>query len=234
MTARAPHNPPKAPEPLPARWRDILRAGLKSDALPSQRRLFEELNPQAMGTPFMEQRRSRPQIPAAILVPIVDRALGPTVVLMVRSSTMPSHPGQISFPGGRVHPEDPTRLATALRETHEEIGVTPSNIEVLGVMGEHFGGQGYRVTPVVGGLAGKTAFIPCEREVETLFEVPLVHLLNLENHKPETQNFNGTAYNMFAVRYQGWRIWGLTAGMIHTLALAWGEGLRVLKDNGAV
>ncbi len=221
------------PSPLPGNWQAILKCGLASPTLPSPRRLFEELNPHAEGTPFMEQRRQRPQKPAAILMPIIEResAATPSVVFMLRASGMPSHPGQISFPGGKVHAGDENRLATALRESEEEIGVPREKVNVLGILGEHFGGQGYRVTPVVGVVPESVPLKPCQREVETLFEVPLSHLLDLKNHKPEAHEFNGTDYTMFAVHFDQWHIWGLTAGMIHTLALAWAEGLALMGQK---
>ncbi len=228
-------NPPISDQSaLLPKWRETLSQGLASPNLPSQRRLFEELNPQAEGTPFMEQRRARPQKPASVMIPIIERAEGPQVLFMLRSSEMPSHPGQISFPGGKVHPEDKTRLETALRETEEEIGVTHKEICVLGQLGEHFGGQGYRVTPFIGALSDETRFTPCPREVDRLFEVPLAHLIDLNAHIPEAQEFAGHSYQMFAVRFKNWRIWGLTAGIIHTLALAWREGEKNITEKASL
>ena len=159
---------------------------------------------------------------AAVLVPIIDHDTGPTVLLTVRSSDMPSHAGQISFPGGKVEEGDENRIATALREAEEEVGIDPALVEIVGDMGVHFGGKGFAVTPVVGIVHPDAAYAPCPREVAEIFEVPLAFLLDPTNHTIEQKQARGVTYNMFVVQYQDYHIWGLTAGVINSLALMMG------------
>jgi 8-oxo-dGTP pyrophosphatase MutT (NUDIX family) len=202
-------------------WTDRLRAGLESSAARRDRRLFEELNPDLDHSPILD-RPPRTARPAAVMIGVRDTA-DPTVVMTLRSPSMPSHAGQISLPGGTPNLDDQDLRATALREMHEEVGVPPSAIDVLGHLGLHYGGLGYVVTPVVGLLDPDIVVEPCPREVAEAFEVPLRSLVEPSNHIVEPRNFSGVDYNMFAVpaydtegRYR--KIWGLTAGILHTLS----------------
>lgn len=189
------------------------------------RMLFRELNPGLDYPPILDSPPKRLR-PASVLIPILQREEGYRVLFTVRSPTMPSHAGEISFPGGGPREEDSDEEATALREAHEEVGIAPDHVTVTARFGPHIGGLGYSVTPVVGLVRRPPEVKPCTREVAEAFEVPLDHLLELDNYKVIDRTIRDVSYRMTAVPYQDeagreWFIWGLTAGIVHTLALAW-------------
>ena len=214
------------PEQILQNWRTRLISGVTTRSYTSARKIFEEINPHLEFSPIMDAR-PRSYRDAAVLVPIIDHATGPTLLLTVRSSDMPSHAGQISFPGGKVEEQDENRIATALREAEEEVGIDPSYVEIVGDMGVHFGGKGFAVTPVVGIIHPDANYEPCPREVAEIFEVPLSYLLQADNHTIEVREAKGTKYNMFAVPYQDYHIWGLTAGVINSLVQMMGVQLDI-------
>ena len=193
------------------------------------RALFNEINPHLVGDSLFESRWSDIRRDAAVLIPIVQRSTEPHVVLTVRSSDMPSHAGQISFPGGRVQPEDMTRADTALREAEEEIGLDRSLVSVVGELGIHQGGLGFSVTPVIGMVSESAAMAPCPREVAEIFEVPLSFVADLNNHVTEQRTHKGIQYNMFAAPFGDYHIWGLTAGILRTLAETLQDDETVLR-----
>lgn len=190
----------------------------------AERHLFHELNPGFAHSPILKNPTHPPR-PASVMIPILERENGHHVLLTVRSSGMPSHAGEIGFPGGRPHTSDQTAIETAFRETHEEVGLQESDFSAYTSFGHHFGGLGFVVTPVVGIIPAPPKLKPCDREVAELFEVPLDHFLDLSNHTIIERQFLQGTYNMFAVPYQKDEqsrfIWGLTAGILHTFALAW-------------
>ncbi|MEM9262842.1 MAG: CoA pyrophosphatase [Pseudomonadota bacterium] len=190
------------------------------------RSLFSEINPGLVGDKLFESRWSDKRKDAAVLIPIIARQKEPTVLLTVRSSDMPSHAGQISFPGGRVQPEDQNRVDTALRETEEEVGIPRQSVDVVGELGLHEGGLGFSVTPVVGIIDPYVSLTLCEREVAEAFEVPLGFVADLNNHVTERRTHKGVDYNMFAAPYKEYHIWGLTAGILRTFA----ETLQTIHD----
>ena len=198
-------------------WRTRIEANLSRASAQRIRALFNEINPHLVGDKLFESRWSDIRKDAAVLVPIIARP-EPTVVLTVRSSDMPSHAGQISFPGGRVQAEDANRVETALRETEEEIGVPREMVDVVGALGVHQGGLGFSVTPVVGIVPPHAPMTPCPREVAEIFEVPISFIADLSNHGTEQHVHKGVTYNMFAAPYDRFHIWGLTAGILRTLA----------------
>lgn len=155
--------------------------------------------------------------PAAVLFPIVRREEGDTVLLTQRTAHLKDHPGQISFPGGRVEPEDGSAVDTALRETLEEIGLAEEHVEVIGFLPEYRTGTGFRVTPVVGLVTPPFAITPDPFEVAEVFEVPLDFLLNPANHQRHSVHYRGALRQYYAMPYQDYFIWGATAGMIHSL-----------------
>lgn len=199
-------------------WREAIGRNLRNVSAQRVRALFAEINPHLVGDKLFEDRWSDIRRDAAVLVPIIDRVEGPTVVMTVRSSDMPSHAGQISFPGGRVHPEDDGPVATALREAFEEVNIAPEKVSILGALGVHQGGLGFSVTPVVGVVDPSAELKPCPREVAEIFEVPLSFIADPSNHTTEERVHNGVAYNMFAAPFGRYHIWGLTAGILRTLA----------------
>lgn len=208
-------------------WRARIAANLANPRVQRIRALFSEINPGLVGDKLFEDRWSDIRKDAAVLVPIVNRPSGPSVLMTVRSPEMPSHAGQISFPGGRVSPTDRDAVAAALREAEEEVGIAENHVEVLGVLGVHQGGLGFSVTPVVGVVDPRAAIKADPREVAEIFEAPLAFFADLANHGTEERTHKGVAYKMFAAPYGRYHIWGLTAGILRTLA-------ETMQDSGAL
>jgi 8-oxo-dGTP pyrophosphatase MutT (NUDIX family) len=152
--------------------------------------------------------------PAAVLVPIVNRPEGLTLLLTQRSDTLPDHPGQISFPGGRQEPDDGSAAETALRESEEEIGLDRSRVEILGEVGNYETVTGYSVVPVVGWVEPPFELRTDPVEVAEAFEVPLSFVLDPDNFVQRHREVNGVTRHFFACPYQGRYIWGATAAMI--------------------
>lgn len=159
-------------------------------------------------------RAKEPLTPAAVLVPLVERDEGTTVILTKRTEKLKDHPGQISFPGGRTDPGDDGPVCTALRETEEEIGVGSSQIEVLGRLDTYLTSTGFSVTPIVGRIETPFETVPDPFEVAEIFEVPLGFLLDPANHHREERWFGDLQWFAYAMPYAQYRIWGVTAGMI--------------------
>jgi len=152
--------------------------------------------------------------PAAVLVPIVNRPEGLTLLLTQRSADLPDHPGQISFPGGRVEPEDPTLAHAALREAAEEVGLDRLRVDVLGQLAPYETVTGYRVTPVVGWVEPPIALTPDPVEVAEAFEVPLAFLLDPTNQQRHFRMLGETRRDFWAIPYRDRYIWGATAAML--------------------
>jgi 8-oxo-dGTP pyrophosphatase MutT (NUDIX family) len=155
--------------------------------------------------------------PAAILFPIVLRPERLTVLLTQRTDHLKDHPGQVSFPGGRVEVYDPSPLETALRETEEEIGLDRSRVDVLGYLPEYRTGTGFRVVPVVGTVRPPFSLRLDPIEVADVFEVPLDFLLDASNHQPMSIHVDGRRRSFYSMPYGERFIWGATAGMIRSL-----------------
>lgn len=160
---------------------------------------------------------SLPLTPAAVLFPIVSRANGQTVLLTKRTAHLKDHPGQISFPGGRVETTDPTPIHTALRETAEEIGLGEAHVEILGFLPEYRTVTGFRITPVVGLVTPPFELRADPFEVAEVFEVPLSFLLDPANHQRQSVEYKGGLRQYYAIPYGEYLIWGATAGMIRFL-----------------
>ena len=155
--------------------------------------------------------------PAAVLAPIVRRPEGFTVLLTLRSSDMPSHAGQVAFPGGRVQLEDSGPVAAALRETFEETGIAPEFITPVGGFGVYRTGTNYAITPIVGFVEPGFTLNPDPREVEDVFETPLSFLMDAANHELHAREWEGVRREYYAMPWEGRYIWGVTAGMIKLL-----------------
>jgi 8-oxo-dGTP pyrophosphatase MutT (NUDIX family) len=155
--------------------------------------------------------------PAAVLVPVVDRPR-PTVILTLRPETMRKHPGQISFPGGRLDPGDNGPIDAALREAEEEIGLPRGNVEVIGVADRYRTVTGFEVTPVIGIVPPDLPLAPHPGEVAAMFEAPLDYLLDPVHQAVRTAMWRGRERSYFEIDYEGRRIWGATAAMIVNLS----------------
>lgn len=155
---------------------------------------------------------------AAVLVPLVQRDEGLTLLLTRRTDHLRDHAGQISFPGGRVEPEDDGPVATALRETEEEIGLSRSHIEVIGQLPIYSTVTAFQVTPVVGLVEPGFTLTLDGFEVAEAFEVPLAFLMNPAHHRHHRFEFSGTERRFLSMPWQGaereYFIWGATAAML--------------------
>lgn len=171
------------------------------------------------GEPRPEERApDRQLVPAAVLVPLVIRPEGMTVLLTQRTAHLSTHAGQVSFPGGRIEEHDCDPLAAALRETEEEIGLSPSAVELLGWLDDYVTGTGFRIHPVVGMVRPPLALSPDPFEVAEVFEVPLDFVLDPSNHQRHVRMFEGRKRPYYAIPYEGRFIWGATAGMLINLS----------------
>ncbi|HEX8216191.1 MAG TPA: CoA pyrophosphatase [Allosphingosinicella sp.] len=154
---------------------------------------------------------------AAVLVAVVDRPR-PTVILTLRPETMRKHPGQISFPGGRLDPGDEGPIDAALREAEEEIGLNPGLVEVIGTADRYRTITGFEVTPVIGIVPPDLELTPHPGEVAAVFEAPLDHLFDPAHQVVRTVEWRGRERSYFEIDYEGRRIWGATAAMIVNLS----------------
>ncbi len=151
---------------------------------------------------------------AAVLVPLVNRAEGLTAMFTRRTGHLLHHPGQISFPGGHIDPGDETPEETALRETEEETGLDRRHVEIIGHLNQYVTRTGFLITPVVALVEPPFELNPDPDEVEEVFEVPLAFLLDPANHQRHSREFEGRSREFYAMPYEGYFIWGATAGML--------------------
>lgn len=158
----------------------------------------------------------KPARPAAVLVGIVARQ-ELTVLLTQRTSSLPTHAGQIAFPGGKVEPHDDGPAAAALRESLEEIGLEARFVEPLGFIDGYRTGTGFTVAPLVALIRPGFALRPDPREVDEVFEVPLAFLMNEANHQKHTRPWQGRDRHYYAMPFGERYIWGATAGMLKNL-----------------
>ena len=155
--------------------------------------------------------------PAAVLIPVIPRVEGPTALLTQRPDTMASHPGQVAFPGGKVDAADFDEVAAALREAEEEVGVAPHTVELIARSAPYVTGTAFRITPVIGVLPADFVPQPDPTEVADVFEAPLDFLFNTANHQTGTAFYKGKHRQFTEMPWQGFRIWGVTAGIIRDL-----------------
>ena len=155
--------------------------------------------------------------PAAVLFGVIPRRDGPTALLTLRPQTMSDHAGQVALPGGKVDPIDLDEVAAALREAEEEVGVRAAEIDVLGKGSPYVTGSRYRITPVVGLLPSDFEARPNPKEVAAVFETPLEYLMNSQNHRLGEAMYRGALRQYYEMPHNGFRIWGVTAGIIRRL-----------------
>jgi 8-oxo-dGTP pyrophosphatase MutT (NUDIX family) len=157
---------------------------------------------------------------AGVLVPISDRPDACTRLFTQRSPHLRYHAGQVSFPGGRMEPGDADILATALRETHDEVGIEPATVEIAGFLPSLPTVSGYAVTPIVGLVPADTLIVPDPTEVERVFEVPLDFLLEPANRRCAERDVYGERVSISEYRYASEHIWGATATILGLLSRA--------------
>ncbi|MEN8196308.1 MAG: CoA pyrophosphatase [Pseudomonadota bacterium] len=158
-----------------------------------------------------------PLTPAAVLVPLVLRPGGLTVLLTQRTDHLHDHAGQISFPGGRIEEGDATPEAAALRETAEEVGLDPSRVELIGRLDTYVVRTGFEVTPAVGFVHPPFDVNPDPFEVAEVFEVPLAFILDRGNHERHSREYKGAQRFFYVMQYEDRYIWGATAAMLINL-----------------
>ena len=151
---------------------------------------------------------------AAVLVPPVEHADEPSILLTRRADHLEKHSGQVAFPGVKVEDSDATPIAAALRETEEEIGLDASHIEIAGVLDTYQTGTGFLILPVVGFVKPGFTLTPDKNEVADVFEVPAHIALSTQNWKTDSGEWKGRMWNFYSMDYQGYNIWGATAGML--------------------
>lgn len=179
-------------------------------------------NPPNWSPEILREKKFGHRVPteAAVLMAIVQRD-EPTLLLTQRASHLNTHSGQIALPGGKVDASDASHIAAALREAHEEVGVPPERVEVLGCLPIYVTGTAFTVTPVVGLLAPDVPVVPNASEVADVFEVPLAFLLDPANHRLHRLVFEGVEREWFSMPYTDASterfIWGATAGMLRNL-----------------
>ena len=140
------------------------------------------------------------------------------IVLTVRSADLKSHAGQISLPGGKREDTDSNAIATALRESEEEIGLEPNEVKTIGCLGTLALPSGYLITPIVGVINSGIKFIRQEDEVADIFQAPLDLVLNISSYKKSKVEFKGKKSTILELQYEDYRIWGATAAILFNLA----------------
>ncbi len=156
--------------------------------------------------------------PASVLMPIILRDSGPTLLLTQRTAHLHDHAGQVSLPGGRVDAGDLSAIDTALRETEEEVGLQRRHIEVIGTLPDYLTGTGFRVTPVVSLVRPPFDLRADPFEVAEIFEVPMHFLMDGRHHQRRSIVLPADGRRSFyAMPYERYFIWGATAGMLRNL-----------------
>lgn len=195
-----------------AEFRARARGRLHAAPSPDARFSDDDLNPEArMIPPGITPK------PAAVLVPLVARNGGLSLLLTQRTEHLAKHAGQVAFPGGKIDAGDADPVAAAVRETEEETGITSDFVEPIGFLDTYLTGTSYRITPVVAVLREGFTVSPHAGEVSAVFEVPLAFLMDPANHQRHSREWQGKARFYYAMPFGERYIWGATAGMIRNL-----------------
>ena len=200
--------------------RDVLSARLSRDDI-IRRLAAPRAGGAALRGDHMLDRLEPPPPPlkaAAVLVPIVEHDGALTVLLTKRTDHLADHAGQISFPGGRIEPEDADPEHAALREAREEVGLPAEQVELIGRLDIYRTRTGFEVVPVVGLVRPPLVLAPDPYEVAEVFEVPLDFILDPVNHELHSRELRGATRHFYVLPYEGRHIWGATAGMLVNLA----------------
>lgn len=195
---------------------ELIRTRL-AQAEPGLRRAGVRVRGDHDGNPGLGPAPDKPLRPAAVLVPLIARPEGLSVLLTQRTAHLHDHAGQVSFPGGRVELDDPDAVAAALRETEEEIGLARKHVEIVGRLDTYQTRTAYEVTPVVGIVTPPFTLVPDAFEVADIFEVPLTYALDARNHERHSRIFQGVERHFWVLPYRDRYIWGATAGMLVNL-----------------
>lgn len=190
----------------------LARARLRLDPVEGRERLPEGGDLDFLDTQGIANIRA-----AAVLIGIIPRKSGPTALLTHRPDTMPTHAGQVAFPGGKVDPSDADEVEAALREAHEEVGVEPDTVQLVARSAPYITGTSFRIVPVVGILPADFVADPDPHEVADVFEAPLDFLMDSHNHHARSTQWRGQRRDYYEMPYEGHRIWGVTAGIIRAL-----------------
>lgn len=203
---------------------DVLSTGLSAVALTRDEIIRRITRPTATATlrgDHLLDRLAPPEPPlkaAAVLVPIVEHEDGLTVLLTRRTDHLADHAGQVSFPGGRIEPEDIDPEHAALREAQEEVGLPPEQVELVGRLDIYRTRTGFEVVPVVGLVRPPLRLTADPYEVAEVFEVPLSFIVDPANHELHSREWRGAKRSFYVLPYEGRYIWGATAGMLVNLA----------------
>jgi 8-oxo-dGTP pyrophosphatase MutT (NUDIX family) len=194
------------------------RARLKLDVPPALTDLTAEgaRGDLDLNMALWERAGVRATRPASVLVPVVDRG-EPTVLLTQRTAELTSHAGQVAFPGGKIEPTDVSPVAAALRETTEEVGLSPSLVEPIGYLDLYLTFSGFRILPTVARVKPDFTLSLNPAEVTETFEVPLDFLMTPANHQRKTRDWKGIPREYYAIPFENRYIWGITAGILRNL-----------------
>ncbi|MEO1748137.1 MAG: CoA pyrophosphatase [Pseudomonadota bacterium] len=154
---------------------------------------------------------------AAVLIGIQERGGEPHVLLTQRTEALRTHSGQISFPGGKIDPEDQSAEDAARRECEEETGIDRKSLDVLGRLPTYYSGSGYRIAPVLSIVPKEVRLVPNPDEVDEIFFVPLAFLADPANHRVESRTVYGRERHFYVMPYEERYIWGVTAGIIRLM-----------------
>ena len=200
-----------------AYWLDRLQESLRSvdDIAPDHEFEFHD---QGDDFDFFIFDKENPPRRAAVLVPLVWRGDILKVILTLRTDNLPSHAGQIAFPGGTKDENDVDLVRTALREAHEEIGLNQGYATILGVCDNYYTRSNYLITPVVALIDEKANFSPNDDEVAKIFELPFEFLIDPAEQKVHTKVFQGIERHYRAIECEGYYVWGVTASLFKSLS----------------